>query len=118
MSASNKSDAHGALAATARIDDDAARKLAAWYIYQSISGSAELIESFRTADPDSPALKELRGKTEATLYLNNAAEQTKAFFAKSAAHDRRRRSRPGERLDEGRQTLPPLAAHRLCLARP
>ena len=83
ISASDKSDAHGALAATARIDDDAARKLATWYIYRSVGGSAELIESFRTANPDWPALKELRGRAEATLFLNDAAEQTKAFFAKS-----------------------------------
>src|SRR5262249_10221618 len=52
ISASDKGDAHAALAATARIDDEAARKLATWYIYRSGGGSAELIESFRTANPD------------------------------------------------------------------
>jgi len=83
ISASDKGDAHGALAATARINDDAARKLATWYIYRSAGGSAELIESFRTANPDWPALDELRERAEATLFLNDAAEQTKAFFATS-----------------------------------
>src|SRR5262249_58502832 len=48
ISASDKGDAHGAFAATARIDDDAARKLATWYIYRSGGGSAQLIEAFRT----------------------------------------------------------------------
>ncbi len=83
ISASDKGDAHGAVAATARINDDAARKLATWYIYRSAGGSAELIESFRTANPDWPALDELRERAEATLFLNDAAEQTKAFFATS-----------------------------------
>ena len=83
ISASNEGDAHGALAAMARINDDAARKLATWYIYRSFGGSAELIESFRTANPDWPALGELRARAEATLFLNDAAEQTKAFFATS-----------------------------------
>ena len=66
-----------------RINDDAARKLATWYIYRGVGGSAELIESFRTANPDWPALGELRARAEATLFLNDAAEQTKAFFATS-----------------------------------
>jgi soluble lytic murein transglycosylase len=83
ISASNEGDARGALAAMARINDDAARKLATWYIYRSVGGSAELIESFRAANPDWPALGELRARAEATLFLNDAAEQTKAFFATS-----------------------------------
>ena len=83
ISACDKGDAHSALAATAKINDNAARKLATWYIYRSGGGSAELIESFRTANPDWPALEELRKRAEATLFLNDAAEQTKAFFATS-----------------------------------
>jgi soluble lytic murein transglycosylase len=83
ISASNEGDARGALAAMARINDDAARKLATWYIYRSVGGSAELIESFRAANPDWPALGELRARAEATLFLKDAAEQTKAFFATS-----------------------------------
>ena len=83
ISACDKGDAHSALAATAKINDNAARKLATWYIYRSGGESAELIESFRTANPDWPALEELRKRAEATLFLNDAAEQTKAFFATS-----------------------------------
>jgi len=83
ISASDKGDAHGAFAATARIDDDAARKFATWYIYRSGGGSAELIEAFRTANQDWPALEELRGRAEATLFLDDAVEQTKTFFATS-----------------------------------
>ena len=83
ISACDKGDAHSALAATSKINDNAARKLATWYIYRSGGESAELIESFRTANPDWPALDELRKRAEATLFLNDAAEQTKAFFATS-----------------------------------
>ena len=83
ISASDKGDVHGALAATAKINDNAAHKLATWYIYRSGGGSAELIESFRTANPDWPALEELRKRAESTLFLNDAAEQTKTFFAAS-----------------------------------
>ena len=83
ISACDKGDAHSALAATAKVNDNAARKLATWYIYRSGGGSAELIESFRTANPDWPALEELRKRAEAILFLNDAGEQTKAFFATS-----------------------------------
>src|SRR3954447_1484913 len=83
ISESDRGDAHGALAATAKIDDDAARKLATWYIYRGVGGSVELIESFWTNNPDWPALDALRARAEATLFLNDAAEQTKAFFATS-----------------------------------
>ena len=83
ISASDKGDAHGALTATAKINDNAARKLATWYVYRGGGGSAELIESFRTANPDWPALDELRKRAEATLFLNDAAEHTKTFFATS-----------------------------------
>jgi hypothetical protein len=80
-----KADAHEGRAATMRIMDAAARKLARWYLYKSGGGFPDQIEQFRDANPDWPAQDELRAKAEAALFRGDAQpDEVKAFFAASA----------------------------------
>jgi soluble lytic murein transglycosylase len=68
---------------TAKIKDDAARKLATWSAYKG-SGMdipAAAIEEFRLANPQWPGQDELRERAEAALLLDDAPpEEVKAFF--------------------------------------
>jgi soluble lytic murein transglycosylase len=86
FSASYRGDSDGAQAATARIKDQAARKLATWFAYRSggFAPSADAIEQFREANPDWPDQDELRGRAETVLFLTDASpDRIKAFFAAS-----------------------------------
>ena len=70
-------------ALTAKIKDDAARKLATWYAYKGsgLDISAAMIEEFRLANPQWPGQDELRERAEAALLLDDAPpEEVKAFF--------------------------------------
>ncbi len=70
-------------ALTAKIKDDAARKLATWYAYKGggLDISAEAIEQFRLDNPQWPGQDELRERAEAALLLDDApADEVKAFF--------------------------------------
>jgi soluble lytic murein transglycosylase len=70
-------------ALTAKIKDDAARKLATWYAYKGsgLNISAEAIEQFRLANPEWPGQEELRERAEAALLLDDAPpDEVKAFF--------------------------------------
>ena len=76
----------GAQALTAKIKDDAARKLAIWYAYKSGGGdvSADAIEQFRLANPQWPGQDELRERAETALLLDDATpEEVKTFFKDS-----------------------------------
>ncbi len=87
LSASYKGDGDASQAATARIKDQAVRKLAIWYEYKSgsLDGSADAIEQFRIANPDWPGQDELRESAETSLFLTDVnPDQIKAFFASSA----------------------------------
>jgi soluble lytic murein transglycosylase len=67
----------------AKIKDDAARKLATWYMYKAsgLDIKAEEIEQFRLANPHWPGQDELRERAEAALLLDNATDdEVKAFF--------------------------------------
>jgi soluble lytic murein transglycosylase len=82
--ASFKRDA--AAAATAKITDPAARKLATWYEYMSggLDAPAEAIDRFRLANPEWPGQAALREQAEKALFLTDAsAPQIKAFFGDS-----------------------------------
>ena len=85
--ASYKGDSDGAQAATARIKDQAARKLATWFEYRSggIYSPADAIEQFRNANADWPGQEELHARAETVLFLADASpDEIKAFFATSA----------------------------------
>ncbi len=87
LSASYKGDGDASQAATARIKDQATRKLATWYEYKSgsLDAPADAIEQFRIANPDWPGQDELRESAETSLFLTDVnPDQIKAFFASSA----------------------------------
>jgi peptidoglycan lytic transglycosylase len=70
-------------ALTAKIKDDAVRKLATWYAYKGsgLDISAAKIEEFRLTNPQWPGQDELRERAEAALLLDDASpEEVKAFF--------------------------------------
>lgn len=80
----NDAKAH---AATAKIKDSAARKLATWYEYRNgdLDASAEAIEKFRLANPDWPGQEALRERAEIALFLANPSpDKVKAFFGDNA----------------------------------
>jgi soluble lytic murein transglycosylase len=81
-----KGDDAGATAATAKIKDQAARKLALWYEYRSsgLDEPADAIEQFRLDNPDWPDQDALHERAETALFLEDASsEQIKAFFKDS-----------------------------------
>jgi soluble lytic murein transglycosylase len=84
--ASFKGDDAGAHAATMRIKDTAARKLATWFEYRNgdLDASATAIEAFRLANPDWPGQEELRDRAEIALFLADpSADKIRAFFSGS-----------------------------------
>src|SRR5262245_16633517 len=87
FSASFRGDDSGAHAASSRIKDSAARKLATWFEYRNgdYDASAEEIESFRDANPEWPGQDELRERAEIALFLGDASPQrVRAFFGNSS----------------------------------
>jgi soluble lytic murein transglycosylase len=84
-----KGDDAGAHAATAKISDGAARKLATWFEYRNgdLDASAEAIEKFRLENPDWPGQDELRERAEIALFLADPApEKVRAFFIAAPPH--------------------------------
>ena len=87
LGASFRGDDAGSHAATARISDSAARKLATWYEYRNgdLDAAADAIETFRIANPDWPGQDELRERAEIALFLADASpDKVRAFFGDAA----------------------------------
>ncbi len=83
LSASYRGDDAGAHAAVARIQDQAARKLATWFEYRNgdFDAPAEAIEAFRLANPQWPGQEELRERAEIALFISDPSpEKVRAFF--------------------------------------
>ena len=82
--ASFRGDDAGAQAATAKISDRAARKLATWFEYRNgdLDASAKAIEKFRLENPDWPGQDKLRERAEIALFLADPSPDTvRAFFS-------------------------------------
>lgn len=83
LSASYRGDDSGAHAAIARIQDQAAQKLATWFEYRNgdLDAAPEDIEKFRLANPDWPGQDELRERAEIALFLSDPSpDKVRAFF--------------------------------------